>query len=74
MVNNPEEEQTFGGERTKVLVLGTAIGAIVGLAGAFLLARNMEKEGNELKITSGEGLRLGVILLGLLRQVSTLSD
>jgi hypothetical protein len=74
MTNISEAELTVSGERAKLLVFGTAIGAALGLAGAFLLARNLERSGTELKISSGEGLRLGVLLLGVLRQIATLNE
>jgi ABC-type Mn2+/Zn2+ transport system permease subunit len=69
-----EIEQDNTGFRTRALVAGAAIGAVVGLAGAFLLVRNMEKENGDLTISTGEGIRLGIILLGLLRQVATLHE
>jgi hypothetical protein len=34
----------------------------------------MEKQDRELRITTGEGLRLGLIVLTLLRQVAGLPD
>jgi hypothetical protein len=74
MVSNPKGLQTDTGTRTRVLVLGAAIGAVVGLAGAFLLVRNMENDDGEVKISAGEGVRLGVLLLGLLRQVADLNE
>lgn len=60
--------------RPMVLLAGALIGAVVGLAGAFLLVRNLERDGKEIKISSGEGLRLGVLLLTLLRQIASLKD
>jgi gas vesicle protein len=58
--------------RTKVLVTGTLIGAIVGLVGAFLLIQNTERKGTELQVSAGEGVKLSLIIMGLLRQVADL--
>ena len=74
MVSDPQEELIDSVMQKKVLALGASIGAVIGLAGAYLLLRNVEKEGRELKMTSGEGLRLGLLLLGTLRQVATLQE
>jgi gas vesicle protein len=63
-----EEVQT--NYRTKVLVSGTLIGAVVGLAGAFLLIQNTERKGEELQVSAGEGVKLSLIIMGLLRQVA----
>jgi hypothetical protein len=60
--------------RTKILIVGSVVGASVGLLGAFLLVQSMEKQDRELRITTGEGLRLGLIVLTLLRQVAGLPD
>jgi hypothetical protein len=58
--------------RTRVLVIGTALGALVGLAGAFLLIQNTERKGEEIQVSAGEGVKLGLIVMGLLRQVADL--
>jgi gas vesicle protein len=63
-----EEVQTD--YRTKVLVVGTLIGAVVGLAGAFLLIKNTERKGEELQVSAGEGVKLSLIIMALLRQVA----
>ena len=61
--------------KVKTLAVGGAVGALVGLAGAFLLVKNAEKHNSEqVSISTGEGFRLGVLIFGLLRQVSNLSE
>jgi ribose/xylose/arabinose/galactoside ABC-type transport system permease subunit len=57
---------------TRVLVVGSLIGALVGLAGAFLLVKNNERKGTELQVTTGEGVKLSLIIMALLRQVADL--
>lgn len=63
-------EETQSNYQTKVLVVGTLIGAVVGLAGAFLLIQNTERKGKELHVSAGEGVKLSLIVMGLLRQVA----
>jgi hypothetical protein len=60
--------------KPKVLIIGAVLGALVGLGAAFLLAQNAEKEGKAPQISAGDGVKLGVTVLGLLRMVSTLGE
>jgi hypothetical protein len=61
--------------KVKTLAVGGAIGALVGLVGAFMLVQNAEKRNiQQVSISSGEGFRIGVLIFGLLRQISTLHD
>ena len=46
--------------RTRVLVIGSLLGALVGLAGAFLLIKNTERKGTELQVSAGEGVKLSL--------------
>jgi hypothetical protein len=64
-----ESTQSF---QTKVLVGGALLGAMVGLAGAFLLIKNNERKGTELNVSAGEGVKLSLIIMALLRQVAEL--
>ena len=57
---------------TRVLAIGALIGALVGLAGSFLLIKNNERKGTELQVTTGGGVKLSLIIMALLRQVADL--
>lgn len=58
--------------KTKTLIVGALLGALVGLGGAYLLIQNAEREGNTLSINAGDGVKLGLLLMGTLRQVASL--
>ncbi|MBK8822843.1 MAG: hypothetical protein IPN58_09620 [Anaerolineales bacterium] len=60
--------------KNKIILGGALIGAVTGLVAAILLTRRAEKTERETAITSGEGLKLGVLIIGLLRAISSLGD
>jgi gas vesicle protein len=60
--------------KSKTLFMGALIGAIIGLLAAMLLQRRAEKGERETAITTGEGLKLGVLVFGLLRAIASLGD
>jgi hypothetical protein len=60
--------------KSRTLVLGALIGAFTGLIAAMLLERNAEKNEKETAITAGEGMKLGVLVFGLLRAIASLGD
>ncbi len=62
--------------KNKILLAGAVIGAITGLVGAMMLVRRAEgREGDEgMHITTGEGMKLGVMIFGLLRSISLLGE
>jgi hypothetical protein len=60
--------------KTKTLIIGAVTGAALGLAGAFLLTRRAEETGTDITVSAGEGMRLGVMLVGLLRAVADLGE
>lgn len=57
-----------------LLAVSAVLGAILGLAAGVLLLRRAEQRGSEVAITSGEGLSIGLLAFGLLRQIATLGD
>jgi gas vesicle protein len=60
--------------RSRTIFGGVIIGAVVGLIAAMLLNRRAERNERETAITTGEGLKLGVLLFGLLRAIASLND
>ena len=60
--------------RTRIMIIGGVLGALVGLGAAYLFVQRADKESHELKLSTGEGMRLGMLVLGMLRQVSRLGD
>ena len=59
---------------TRTILFGALIGAFTGLIAAVLLTRRAEKNERETAITTGEGLKLGVLVFGLLRAIASLGD
>ncbi len=60
--------------QNRILVFGALIGAFTGLAAAMILQRRAERTGTEISLATGEGIQLGVMVLGLLRAISSLGD
>ena len=56
------------------ILFGALIGAVTGIIAAVLLSRRAEKNESETAITTGESLKLGVLVFGLLRAIASLSD
>ncbi len=60
--------------RGRTIVYGVLIGAVTGLFAAMLLNRRVVKDERSTAITTGEGLKLGILLVGLLRAIASLGD
>ena len=61
--------------KVKTFAVGGVVGALIGIVGAFLLVQNAEKKNvQQVNISSGETFRLGVLVFGLLRQISMLHE
>jgi len=60
--------------QNRTLLFGALIGAFTGLVAAMLLQRRAEKTGTEITLSTGEGIQLGVMILGLLRAISSLGE
>jgi len=60
--------------KSRTILAGTLIGAATGLVAALLLTRRAERDERSTAITTGEGLKLGVLVFGLLRAIASLGD
>ena len=61
-------------KKSSTIIYGTLIGAVTGLVAALLLSRRAEKNNSEIAIAPGDGLKLGVLVFGLLRAIASLAD
>ena len=56
----------------RTLISGALVGAFAGLIAAMLLNRRAVKNESETALTAGEGLKLGMLVFGLLRAIASL--
>jgi phage protein U len=61
-------------QQTKVLLIGALAGAAMGIAAAMMLQRRAQRAGTEITLSTGEGIQLGMMALGLIRAVAGLAD
>ena len=59
---------------SRTLILGALIGAFSGLIAAVLLNRRASKNEKSTALTTGDGLKIGVLVFGSLRAIASLSD
>lgn len=63
------EEARDQGWKVRALAVGALLGALTGLGAAYLLIRRVEERGEQLAITPAKGLKLGMLLAGLVRSI-----
>lgn len=59
--------------KPKVIAVGVAIGALVGLATALLLVSRVEED-EKLEVSPAQGIKMGLAGLTFLRQITQLGD
>lgn len=57
----------------KAMLLGTGIGAITGLLASLILVQHAERSQQKPELTAGDGVKIGVGVLGVLRMISDFS-
>ncbi len=60
--------------KTKTIVMGITIGAVAGAISALMLIKRAESENKAPKLTTGEGLQVGLGVLGLMRMIAGLGN
>jgi len=60
------------GWKAKVLLIGGLVGALTGLGAAYVIISRSQEHDEPPKIGAGDGVRLGLLLLGLVRQIGEL--
>ena len=60
--------------QNRTLLFGALIGAFTGLVAALMLNRRAEQTGSEVAMTAGDGMKLGMLVFGLLRAIASLGD
>jgi gas vesicle protein len=67
-------EMSNGNWKTKILLIGTLAGALVGLSTAYLLARTAEEENNgPPQISTGDALKASISVIGVARGIAALA-
>ncbi len=56
--------------KTKTIIFGTVIGALSGAVSAYLLVKRAESENEKPKLSPGEGIQVGLGVLGLMRMIA----
>jgi hypothetical protein len=60
--------------KTKTIAIGVIAGLIFGVAAAMIVVERAEREGTEPSINAGDGVRLGLGVLGLMRLIADMGD
>ncbi len=60
--------------KMRAIVIGGVLGAVVGGVAAYLYVQNSNMSDDAPQISAGEGVKLGVLVFGLLRSIATLGE
>ncbi len=56
--------------KTKILIVGILAGALTGLGAAYLYIKKTEELSERPRLTSGEGVKIGLSVVGLLKMIT----
>jgi len=71
IIESPETDTSW---KSKTLIVGAVLGALTGLGAAYLLTKRAEQRGQPLSMSTGQGVKLGMLIAGLLRSILTLGE
>jgi hypothetical protein len=60
--------------KMKTFIIGAIIGTLTGIGAAYMINQRAQAENTQPKLTAGEGLKIGLGVLGLLRLVSDIGS
>lgn len=60
--------------RNKTLLVGAVAGLLIGLAGAYIVIQRSENLKTLPEISAGDGVKIGLGVLGVLRLVSDIAE
>lgn len=60
--------------QSKFLLMGAIIGAVAGVVAAVILVQNAEKAGNRPQLSAGDGVKVGLGVLAVLKLLSDLGS
>ncbi len=60
--------------KSKILVIGGLLGLLSGVIAAYLLIQRSEQNERELSISAGDGVKVGLGVLGVLKLISDLGE
>ena len=71
IIEQPAPDNTW---KVKTLLIGAALGALTGLGAAYLLTKRAEQSGQQLTISTGKGVKLGMLVMGFVRQLLSVGE
>lgn len=60
--------------KTKTVLIGTSVGAFTGLIAALIILQRAEKNETTPKLSAGEGVKVGMGVLGVLRMLADIAS
>lgn len=60
--------------RNQTLTIGAVLGVLIGLAGAYIVIQRAEQNNALPEVSVGDGVKVGLGVLGVLRLVSDIAD
>ncbi len=60
--------------KNKTIAIGAVVGLMIGVAAAYIIVQRAERENTFPQITAGDGVKVGLGLLGVLRLIADLGQ
>ena len=58
--------------QSRVMLIGAIVGAVAGIIGASILVQQAQKNNTQLQLTAGDGVKVGLGVLAVLRLLAEL--